>query len=110
ADAGMARELALENPEAFFLAPTGETFHNVTVTGGKQRTEGPLSLKRELRDVARVLNELEAAIRNEETKIMQLGVELNELTSLLSRLETELREAEKQAMTHGHALKQMEQE
>ncbi|MCU1308995.1 MAG: condensin subunit Smc, partial [Candidatus Angelobacter sp.] len=30
-DAALARELALENPDAFYLAPTGETFHNVTV-------------------------------------------------------------------------------
>src|SRR5438105_1065374 len=49
-----ARELALENPDAFFLAQSGECFHNVTVTGGKQRSEGPLSMKRELRDVLRL--------------------------------------------------------
>src|SRR5580658_4600367 len=44
-----ARGLALENPDAFFLSQSGECFHNVTVTGGKQRSEGPLSMKRELR-------------------------------------------------------------
>ena len=31
------RGLALENPDAFFLSQSGECFHNVTVTGGKQR-------------------------------------------------------------------------
>jgi chromosome segregation protein len=110
ADAGSARNLALENPDAFFLAPNGETFHNVTVTGGKQRSEGPLSMKRELRDVLRTISDLEAAIANDGQKIQALSHELNELTSLLSRLETELRDAEKQAMTHGHALEQMEAE
>src|SRR5258708_22123507 len=45
-DSGIARSLALENPDAYFLSPSGECFHNVTVTGGKQRSEGPLSLKR----------------------------------------------------------------
>ncbi len=50
-DPKFARELALENPESFFLSQSGECFHNVTVTGGKQRAEGPLSMKRELRDV-----------------------------------------------------------
>jgi chromosome segregation protein len=49
-DSSVARTLALENPEAFFLAPSGECFHNVTVTGGKPRAEGPLALKRELRE------------------------------------------------------------
>src|SRR5581483_10203034 len=39
-DPQFARDLALENPDAFFLAQTGECFHNVTVTGGKQRAEG----------------------------------------------------------------------
>ncbi len=39
----VARGLALENPDAFFLSQSGECFHNVTVTGGKQRAEGPLS-------------------------------------------------------------------
>jgi chromosome segregation protein len=110
ADATSARNLALENPDAFFLAPNGETFHNVTVTGGKQRSEGPLSMKRELREVLKQIAGLEAGVANEERKIQALGHDLNELTALLSRLETELREAEKQAMTHGHALEQMEAE
>jgi chromosome segregation protein len=109
-DARIARELALENPDAFYLAPTGETFHNVTVTGGKQRSEGPLSLKRELREVTKVLGDLEAAMRAEEAKLVVLSRDIQELTSLLERLEGELREAEKQALTHGHALKQMEGE
>ena len=109
-DAKLARELALENPDAFYLAPTGETFHNVTVTGGKQRSEGPLSLKRELREVTKLLGDLEAAMRAQEAKLVILNRDIQELTSLLERLEGELREAEKQAMSHGHALKQMETE
>ena len=61
-DPTFARDLALENPDAFFLSQSGECFHNVTVTGGKQRAEGPLSMKRELRDVLRMLEELEQAL------------------------------------------------
>jgi len=41
-DPAVARELALSSPDAFFLSENGECFHNVTVTGGKQRSEGPL--------------------------------------------------------------------
>jgi chromosome segregation protein len=110
ADAHIARNLALENPDAYFLSATGECFHNVTVTGGKQRKEGPLSLKRELREVARQAAELEAAIQNEQARVQMLGRELAELGKLLSTLEEERREAEKQALTSGHALKQMESE
>ncbi len=106
-----ARELALSNPDAFFLSQSGECFHNVTVTGGKQRAEGPLSMKRELRDVMRLLNELESALRNDELRVLTLGREIKELASrLLDRLETEKREAEKQAMTSGHTLQQLDSE
>jgi len=105
-----ARNLALENPDAFFLAQTGECFHNVTVTGGKQRAEGPLSMKRELREVLRLLGELESALRNEETLVLTLGREIADLTSLLDRLEGGRRQAETQAMTSGHMLQQLDSE
>ncbi len=110
ADASIARNLALENPDAYFLSATGECFHNVTVTGGKQRKEGPLSLKRELREVVKLAGDLETAIQQEQGRVQTLGRELSELGKLLSTLEEERREAEKQALTSGHALKQMETE
>jgi chromosome segregation protein len=110
AESSFARELALSNPDAFFLSQSGECFHNVTVTGGKQRSEGPLSMKRELRDVLRLLNELEAALRNHELRVLTLGREIKELAARLDRLEIEKREAEKQAMTSGHMLRQLDSE
>ena len=109
-DKTMARGFALESPDAYFLSASGECFHNVTVTGGKQRSEGPLSLKRELREVVKLTADLEAAMQNEQARILTLGRELQELSRLLENLESERREAEKQAMTSGHALKQMETE
>ena len=108
ADTKIARNFALGNPDAYFLSSSGECFHNVTVTGGKQRSEGPLSLKRELREVVKLAAELEAAIQNDQNKIQTLDRELAELTKLLGNLEEERREAEKQALTSGHALLQME--
>jgi chromosome segregation protein len=107
---GLGRELALENPDAFFLSHSGECFHNVTVTGGKQRAEGPLSMKRELREVLRTLEELERALRDGEARVLMLGREIKELTALLDRLEEDKREAEKQAMTSGHMLQQLDAE
>ncbi|HEY6351120.1 MAG TPA: chromosome segregation protein SMC [Candidatus Angelobacter sp.] len=109
-DIKVARNLALENPDAYFLSSSGECFHNVTVTGGKQRSEGPLSLKRELREVIKVAAQLESAIQNEQMKIQGLGRDLSELNKLLATLEEEHRESEKQALTSGHALKQLENE
>ncbi|HEV3510249.1 MAG TPA: chromosome segregation protein SMC [Candidatus Sulfotelmatobacter sp.] len=109
-EANVARGLALENPDAFFLSQAGECFHNVTVTGGKQRSEGPLSMKRELREVLRQLEDLERALREEETRVLTLGHEIKDLSSLLERLEGEKREAEHQAMTSGHMLQQLDSE
>ena len=109
-DPGVGRNLALENPDAFFLSQSGECFHNVTVTGGKQRSEGPLSMKRELRDVLRLLSEIERAMQDEQMRVNTLGREIKDLTSLLDRLEEEKREADKQAMTSGHLLRQLDAE
>jgi len=109
-DPKVARELALENPDAFFLSRSGECFHNVTVTGGKQRSEGPLSLKRELRDLARQIQEMENELRREETHVVTLGREMAALTSLLDRLEEEKREGEKLALTSGAGLEQLDSE
>jgi chromosome segregation protein len=110
ADPIVARDLALSSPDSFFLSQTGECFHNVTVTGGKQRSEGPLSMKRDLRDVLRLLEDLERALREKEILAVTLGREIKDLSSLLERLEGEKREADKQAMTSGHLLQQLEGE
>ena len=108
--AHVARGLALENPDAFFLSQAGECFHNVTVTGGKQRSEGPLSMKRELREVLRQLEDLERALRDEEMRVLSLGREIKELSSRLDRLDGEKREAEHQAMSSRHLLQQLDSE
>jgi len=109
-DPNVGRELALQNPDAFFLSQSGECFHNVTVTGGKQRSEGPLAMKRELREVLRQAAEVERAMASEQTRVAALTREIGELTALLQRLEEDKREAERQAMTSGHTLQQLESE
>jgi chromosome segregation protein len=109
-NAELGRELALENPDAFFLAQSGECFHNVTVTGGKPAAAGPLSMKRELRDLSRQSLELERALREEEARVQFLARSITALIALLQRLEDERREAEKEAMTSGHTLRQLDGE
>jgi chromosome segregation protein len=109
-DPEVGRDLALHNPDAFFLSQSGECFHNVTVTGGKQRSEGPLALKRELREVLRQAADVESAMAAEQTRVSALAREIADLTALLQRLEDEKREAERQAMTSGHTLQQLDSE
>jgi len=109
-DPFLARELALENPDAFFLSQTGECFHNVTVTGGRQRAEGPLSLKRELREVTRQLEVIEKTLGTEERRAAKLAQRLAELDSLLGDMEQQRLDAEKQALTSAHVLDQLASE
>ena len=109
-DSFMARDMALENPNAFFLAPNGETFHNVTVTGGKQPVEGPLSMKRELRELMTFLSAREQSLRNEEASVALLGREIASLEKLLLSLESEQREVERKALTSEHELQHLESE
>ncbi|PSH04635.1 MAG: chromosome segregation protein SMC [Acidobacteria bacterium] len=109
-DAETGRALALENPDAFYLALSGECFHNVTVTGGKKVAEGPLQMKRELREVQRQVEELARRLASQENTVAQLGSEIHALTSLLDRLEAERRDSEQKVMASGHSLRQLESE
>jgi chromosome segregation protein len=109
-DAETARTLALENPQAFFLAPSGECFHNVTVTGGKPRAEGPLALKRELREAQQKLDLLDAELAQTETRVAALNRTLTEKTRLLESKNEDRRGAERESANQGAALRQMESE
>jgi chromosome segregation protein len=109
-DSETARSLALENPSAFFLAPSGECFHNVTVTGGKPGSEGPLALKRELRDTQQKLAEIERELGHAETRAMTLSKTLADLTKTLDTKSEERRIAERESANQSAALRQMEME
>ncbi|HEX6771661.1 MAG TPA: AAA family ATPase, partial [Acidobacteriaceae bacterium] len=109
-DTATARSLALENPRAFFLAPSGECFHNVTVTGGKPRAEGPLAIKRELREAQQKLDAIEAELAQAETHAAALSRALAEKTRLLEAKSEDRRAAERDSANQGAALRQMESE
>ena len=109
-DAETGRALALENPAAFYLALSGECFHNLTVTGGKKLDEGPLQMKRDLRHVQHQIDELTARLTAQESAASRLGSEIHSLAALLENLEAERRDSERRVMTSGHSLRQLEQE
>ena len=109
-DAETGRALALENPDAFYLALSGECFHNVTVTGGKKLAEGPLQMKRDLREVQRQFEELARTLAAQEQSVARLGGEIQALTALLDNLENERRDSDQKVMTSGHSLRQLESE
>jgi len=105
-----ARRLAAQYPYAYFLTPGGECFHNATVTGGKPASEGPLALKRELREAEGRLAKLEAGLTQAESEAAALTQTIEELSSQLEARSEERRLAERDAADLGAALKQMESE
>ena len=109
-DAETGRALALENPDAFYLSLSGECYHNVTVTGGKKLAEGPLQMKRDLREVQRQIGEVGRELAAREKSVEELGNAIQALALLLERLEAERRDSEQKVMTSGHSLRQLESE
>ena len=109
-DSAEAQRLALQHPQAFFLTAGGECFHNATVTGGKPASEGPLALKRELREAENKLGKLEVGLAQAEMEAATLTRTIEELAAQLEVSSAERRQAETEAANQGAALKQMEAE
>jgi chromosome segregation protein len=109
-DTETARSLAEQHPQAFFLSPTGETFHNVTVTGGKPREQGPLALKRELAEVQSKLEAVNNELAQNELATVALTRQIADHTTILDSKNHERRDAERESANSGAALRQMEQE
>jgi chromosome segregation protein len=105
-----ARRLAAQYPYAYFLTPGGECFHNATVTGGKPASEGPLALKRELREAEGRLAKLESGLSQAELEAAALTQTIEELAAQLEARSEERRLAERDTADLGAALKQMESE
>ena len=109
-DPAEAQRLALQHAHAFFLTPGGECFHNATVTGGKPASEGPLALKRELREAENRLGKLETSLAQADLEAVALTRTIEELAARLEVSSAERRQAETDAANQGAALKQMESE
>ena len=109
-DAGEALRLAGRHTHAFFLTPGGECFHNATVTGGKPASEGPLALKRELREAESRLGRLETSLAEAEAEAAALTETIEDLVAQLEARSEERRLAERDTADQGASLKQMDAE
>ncbi|MGH9600384.1 MAG: chromosome segregation protein SMC, partial [Terracidiphilus sp.] len=109
-DSDLARRLAAEHAHAYFLTPEGECFHNATVTGGKPASEGPLALKRDLRETENRLAKFETALEQAEAEAAALTQAIGESSAQLESRSAERRQAETDAANLGAALRQMESE
>ena len=109
-DSESARTLAIQHPEAYFLTPTGETFHGTSVTGGRPGSGGPLALKRELKELQIRLEALEVELTATDLRTAILQHELADQNIAIEARNHERRDAEREAANSGAALRQMESE
>ncbi len=109
-DPSTAHSLALQHPVAYFLSPTGETFHDFTVSGGKPSTQGPLALKRELAAVQAKVQALGASLAEGEQATAALSLEIAEATAALDARNHERRDTEREAANASASLRGMENE
>ena len=109
-DSNDAMRLTSQYAHAYFLTPEGECFHNATVTGGKPASEGPLALKRELREAESRLAVLEVSLAQADTEAAILARNIEELNAQLEAHSEQRRAAETEAANLGATLKQMEGE
>ncbi len=109
-DSAIARQLAAQHGHAYFLTPEGECFHNATVTGGKPASEGPLALKRDLRETEHRLAKVASGLEKAETEAAALARTIEDLAAQLEARSAERRQAETESANQGAALRQMEAE
>ncbi len=109
-DSGHAQQLASKYIDGYFLTPGGECFHNTTVTGGRPASEGPLALKRELRETEKKLAVLESLLGQTDAEAAALARTLEDLAAQLEARSEERRHAERDSANQGAALRQMEAE
>jgi chromosome segregation protein len=109
-DQQTAQTLALKYRWAYFLTPEGECFHNATVTGGKAASEGPLALKRDLRETEIKLASTQDELAVTEADAAALTRTIEDLTAQLEAASTARRQAETEAANLSASLRQMESE
>jgi chromosome segregation protein len=109
-DPAAAPQLAAQYTEAYFLTPEGECFHNATVTGGKPASQGPLALKRQLREAEGRLSKLGTELKQAEEDAAALTQAIEEMTAQLEACGEQRRLAERDSADQGAALKHMEAE
>ena len=106
ADAEVARTLAGQQPDSYFLTPEGDWFHGPLVTAGKADFSGPLALKRELRELSRQVSDKEAAAEKAVEQLSRAIQLIEEQQASLESLTTQQQESEKQLMVAERDLRE----
>jgi chromosome segregation protein len=105
--ADQAWQLAEQHPNLEFVARSGEMIRGHVVSWGEHVDHGPLSLKREIRELD---SQMDVAIRNTtvlQEEVVRLEDLVRESEALKGRLSVELQEAEKAMLNTDHRIRSL---
>ena len=110
AEQTLARQLATQFPHCWFLTPEGVHYHGRSVSGGKKTGSGPLALKRELREVARLETAKHAELANAQSAVSELEVGIAALAERLEHLRAGQQAQEKEVLALDHESRKLGEE
>jgi chromosome segregation protein len=106
-DRAAAQRLSTAYPHLYFLLPDGVCYHGHTVTGGKKTGAGPLAMKREARELAKLLAERQATLDEQTRRVEALGHEISGLETELERLRALQQSREKDRVALDHEMRKL---
>ncbi len=110
AEQALARELATQFPHCWFLTPAGVHYHGRSVSGGKKTGSGPLALKRELREVARLEAAKHVELETVQSSVNELEAGIAALAERLEHLRSGQQAHEKEVLALDHESRKLGEE
>lgn len=102
-----AWDLSERHPASVFVARSGEVVGGHVISWGEHEALGPLSLKREIRDLDRKMDLATRASATRQDDVVRLDELLRDSESLKSRLFIELQEVEKTILNMDHRVRSL---
>lgn len=109
-DRSAAQRFAVRYPGKYFLLPDGISYHGHAVSGGKKKGNGPLALKRELRELASQVQAKQAVVSETSRSIENLEREIAELTEELETLRGMQQSQERESLALDHEGRKLREE
>jgi len=110
ADRMLARDLAMQSPQCWFLTMDGVNYHGRAVSGGKKTGAGPLALKRELREVSQLEQTKQAELDAAQAHVVDLERDIAVLTEQVESLRGRQQTQEKDVLAMDHESRKLAEE
>ncbi|MBV9156919.1 MAG: chromosome segregation protein SMC, partial [Acidobacteriaceae bacterium] len=109
-DRTLARDLAGQFPQCWFLTAEGVNYHGQAVSGGKKNGAGPLALKRELRELSQAEQVKQAELDLAQESVSELDRSIALLSTQLDSLRAQQQAQEKEVYALDHQSRKLDEE